>query len=618
MINNIEDESFLYENLSNKNGEKANHFLQVQLKGATGNTFGIGAKVFIYSNGNLQMQECIPTRGYQSSVDYKLTFGLGVNAKVDSMMVIWNNGRLQKLKSIESDKLVTLNQMNASDSFNYSVFHKVNPLLAQSEERMGITFKHEENKFVEFNREQLIPHMVSKEGPAVAIADVNGDGLDDIFLGGGKWQSSEIFFQNRNTTFRKQYQNSFKQDSTFEDVDAVFFDADKDGDNDLLVVSGGNEWTGSSQFLNPRLYLNDGKGNFNKSSGLPAVYLTGSCAAVDDVDQDGDIDIFLGARATPWHYGVKPDSYILLNDGNGNFSESTDSVAPALRKFGLVKQAIWADVTGDGVRDLIVVGEWMPITILVNSKGKLAPLPIQGSGFENTLGWWNTVQANDIDEDGDLDLIAGNLGLNSKLKASTEQPVNLYVSDFDKNDQTDQVLTHFINGKEYPFHTRDEMTKQMPYLKKGFLSYHEFAKATVLDMFDGALGQAEKLSVQEFRSGVFRNLGNSTFKFEPLQKGVQFSTVNAVIADDFNGDKKTDLLLAGNFYPINIQMGRNDASYGSLLAGDGKGNFKMIPTDQSGLSIKGEVRHLRRVNVNGRPFYLAVRNNDTVNLLGTK
>jgi enediyne biosynthesis protein E4 len=613
VVNNLEDEAFLYENLTIKPKEVTKHFLQVQFKGEAGNTFGLGTKVFIHSQGKLQMQECMPIRGYQSSVDNKLTFGLGASAQVDSLIVVWTNGNFQKLTNLTGDKLYTLNQADASGSFNYSSFHKTNSIFSKNQDQLGINYIHQENTFVEFNREQLIPHMVSREGPAVAIADITGDGLDDLFLGGGKWQPSQFYRQTIKGNFIRWPQPEMKKDSTYEDVDAVFFDEDKDGDQDIFVVSGGNEFSGDSKYVQPRLYKNDGKGNFSNSDGLPAIFLAGACASINDVDQDGDLDIFLGARTTTWHYGVRPDSYMLINDGKGNFSDQTDDIAPALRKFGFVKQAIWADVTGDSVRDLVIAGEWMPITILVNENGKLAPLPTQGSGLENTNGWWNTVTASDIDLDGDLDLIAGNLGLNSKLHASIDQPVNMYESDFDKNDQTDQVLTHFMNGKEYPFHTRDEMTKQMPFLKKRFLSYHTFAKATVHDLFDkDALAKAEKFTVQEFKSGVFINLGNSKFKFEPLPKSAQFSTVNAILVDDFNNDKTPDILLAGNFYPINIQMGRNDASYGLLLTNNGKGKFKAIPANQSGFSVKGEVRHVRKINLNGKAFYLAVRNDDTV------
>lgn len=612
VMNNLESEAFIYENRT-INKEKGNAgFLQFVFEGADANKFGVGAKVFLYDSGNLQMQECIPTRGFQSSVDFTLTFGAGQTTNVDSVIVVWPDGRFQMLKNVKTNQRLVLKQSDAQGTFNYERLYYRKPHLLEPVSEPAIPFVHKENKFVEFNREQLLPHMLSAEGPAVAVGDINGDGLEDIFIGGGKWQTGSVFVQNSNQKFVLLDQPVLKADSTYEDVDAVFFDADGDSDLDLFVVSGGNEFSGKSKYRLPRLYLNDGKGSLTKSEDLPEIFLNGSCVAVFDFDGDGDEDIFLGARSIPWRYGIRPDSYLLRNEGAGRFVDVTEQVAPALKAFGFVKDALWVDMDGDQTKDLVIAAEWQPVAIFLNKGGKLDPMDLGGSGLENTSGWWNVLTAADFDGDGDMDLIAGNLGTNSKLKATAKQPVCMYVSDFDKNDSTDQILTHFVNGKEYPFHTRDEMTKQMPFLKKKYLSYRKFATTSLADMFGAkALNEADKYVAQTFHTSLIENLGNGKFLVKPLPQSVQISTTNALLVDDFNGDGQQDVLVGGNFYHANIQMGRYDASYGLLLLGDGKGSFHVVPPYISGFSVKGEVRNLQPIKVGDQTFYLAIRNNDS-------
>jgi len=617
VINNVEDQAFLYENRTIKKDkapeDSTNHYLQVILNGKGGNLRGIGAKVILYNGGRLQLQECMPTRGYESSVDDRLLFGTGAERKVDSVLVIWNDGSHQTVRNISTNQRITLKQQDATGIFDYSVLHPRPTLFADATEGLNLNYKHQENRFVEFNREALIPHMMSAEGPAFAVADVNGDGLEDFYVSGSKRIAGKIYVQTVRGTFVEQAQPLFRQDSVFEFVDAVFFDADGDKDQDLLAVSGGNEFSGKSLYCMPRLYKNDGHGNFSQTGTLPEIYMTGACARLNDIDNDGDLDIFLGARSIPWRYGIPPDSYILRNDGNAAFTDITDAVAPSLRKFGFVKSATWADVDGDKDNDLIIAAEWSPITILYNDNGKLASAPLPGSGLENTQGWWNTIQVADIDNDGDLDMVAGNLGLNSKLHASLQEPVRFYVKDFDKNDSIDQVLTYYMRGQEYPFYTRDEMTKQMPFLKKRYLSYHKYAEANFHQIFpDEALKDAKRYEAYTFRSAYIENLGNRKFSVHPLPQAAQLSTVNTILVEDFDGDNKPDVLLAGNFYPINIQMGRNDASYGMLLKGNGKGNFTPIPAVQSGFSVRGETRHLQPIHVGGNILYFAVRNSDSI------
>ena len=622
VVNNVEDEAFLYENRTidaKEQDTQKPHYLQVSLKGKAGNLFGIGAKVLIYDSSRVQLQECMPTRGFESSVDYRLTFGTGRSAQLDSLLVIWNDGTFQKLTNVATNQRLQLDQGNAQGHFNYQRFHKPGQLFTRATEEIALPYRHKENRFVEFNREALIPHMLSAEGPAVAVGDLNGDGLEDLYLGGAKWQRGRVYVQNVSGEFSELIQPVLTADSTFEDVDAALFDAERDGDLDLFVVSGGNEFSGRSEYQNPRLYLNDGHGVLTRSKTVADIFLTGSCVSVQDIDRDGDDDLFVGARATPWRYGIAPDSYILRNDGKGNFTDATDEVAPVLKKFGFVKQASWADMDGDKVADLVLAAEWSPVTILLCKDGKLSPMKLEGSGLEKTQGWWNVVQAADWNNDGDLDLVAGNLGLNSRLHASAAEPVSMFVYDFDKNDSTDQVLTSFIHAKEYPFYTRDEMTKQMPFLKKRYLSYHKFAGATVRDMFDPALlDKAALFKAHMFQSVYIENQGHGKFRVMPLPMAAQFSTVQTLLVDDFNHDQHLDVLLAGNFYPVNIQMGRYDAGYGLMLAGDGRGGFKTVSPAESGFSVKGETRALRTVRLGGKTYYIAVRNNDTVEFFATR
>ncbi|MDH4057710.1 MAG: VCBS repeat-containing protein, partial [Cyclobacteriaceae bacterium] len=421
----------------------------------------------------------------------------------------------------------------------------------------------------------------------------------------------QTFVQSKSGGFIELEQPLLKADSTFEDVDGVLFDADGDQDLDLFMVSGGNEFFGKSKYMKSRLYLNDGNGRFNQYGKLPDLFLTGSCVKISDFDKDGDLDIFLGARAIPWKYGIPPDSFILLNDGNGNFEDATQKVAPELKEFGFVNDATWADVDGDGDDDLIVAAEWRPISIFNNDQGVLK---LQKSeGLEKNVGWWSAIVTADFDNDGDIDIVVGNLGLNSKLKADSRNPVKLYVNDFDKNDSTEQILTHVINGKEYPFYTRDEMTKQIPSLKKKFLAYQKFSEAEFKDFFPNeVITKSVQYSANMFESAYIENKGNGVFGMRPLPKAVQFSSANAFLTKDFNKDGNLDVMVGGNFFRSNIQMGRNDASFGFLLTGDGKGNFKAIPAHESGFSVTGEIRSIVPMKIGQQMIYLIIRNNDSV------
>lgn len=618
VINNVDDEAFIYENQAiQRDSKSAGRYLQISFDGAQGNKSGIGAKVFLYDSGVVQMQELYPTRGFQSAVDYVMTFGTPTSS-IDSMIVVWNSGACQRLSRVPTGQRLTVHEREATQRYDYSQHH-TNRKLFTMESGPEIPYRHRENNFVEFTREQLIPHMLSSEGPAAAVGDVNQDGLEDLFLGGGKWQEASVFAQQPNGKFVRLLQPDISRDSTYEDIDAVFFDADQDNDIDLLVVSGGNEFSGRSPYRNPRLYLNDGKGSFTRSGQFKDIFMNGSTVALSDYDRDGDIDVFLGARSIPFNYGKLPDSYLLQNDGKGNFSDVTNTAAPALRRMAFVKHAVWCDVDGDKDDDLVVAAEWSPFIILYNDDAKLRPMALEGSGLEQSNGWWNVVSPFDADNDGDLDFMLGNMGLNSKLHASIKEPVRMYVADFDKNDSIDQVVTHYLRGKEYVMHTRDEIMKQMPSLKKRFLSYTSFAQASLTDLFSKQdLERSEQFVAYTFASSFVENLGNGTFLIKPLPLAAQFSSVNALLATDFNHDNRQDIISAGNFYLNNIQLGRYDASYGQALAGLEGNTFTPVPSATSGLSVRGQTRKLRQIVVGGKVYYLAIRNNDTVQAFSLK
>jgi enediyne biosynthesis protein E4 len=391
-------------------------------------------------------------------------------------------------------------------------------------------------------------------------------------------------------------------------------DFDNDKDLDLFIVSGGNEFAGKSKYMQPRLYLNDGNGLFTRYGSLPEIYLTGSCVSLNDFDKDGDIDLFLGARATPWKYGIPPDSYLLLNDGNGNFSDVTVALATELKQFGFIKSAVWADMDQDGWDDLVVAAEWKPISIFYNQKGKLILRGLKQ--LDNSIGWWNSLAAADFDEDGDIDLVAGNLGLNSKLKADSKHPIRMYVSDFDKNGSVEQIVTHEVNEIEYPFNTRDEMMKQMPSLKKKYLSYQKFANAEFKDFFSQQLIDNSLIYTATTLESVYiENLGQNSFNISPLPKQSQFSTVNTILVDDFNNDHHLDLLLGGNFFRSNIQIGRYDASYGNVLLGDGKGSFIALPNSKTGISWRGPVRKIVPIQIGKTSYDVVITNNDSIKFI---
>jgi len=617
VVNNINAPASIYR--SHAREINRNHYLTVQLRGSGANTAGIGARVEITQKGEKQVVEQMPTRGFLSSVDPRLHFGLGSSSRIDTLTVIWPNHRFQTLTNVQGDTILTLVQKDASQMYQYSAPASAPPMFADVTAKTGVDFKHEEDTFYDYSREPLMPHLLSTEGPRLAVADVNGDGLDDFYVGGAKWQPGKLFIQQHDGTFRASAQPAFEADSLSEDIGASFFDANGDGRQDLLVVSGGNEFWGEQDALRPRLYLNDGHGNFKRArDALPNIFENGSCVAVGDFNGDGRPDLFIGSRVVSKSYGMIPRSHLLENDGTGRFTDVTLEKAPALSEAGMVSSATWIDYDHDGKLDLVVVGEWMPVRVFHQENGKLVDRTKE-AGLSRTNGWWNSVEAVDLRGNGRRDLVLGNLGLNSYLHASLKEPARLYVNDFSHSGggNLEQILTSYKNGVSYPVAGRDELLKKIPSLRGKYPSYKDFGASRVEDIFPAAdLSQAQVREAYTFASAVALNNGNGAFTLQPLPVEAQFAPIYASLAGDFDGDGKTDLLVGGNFYGVIPVLGRYDASYGLLLRGDGKGGFTAVDMAESNLVIDGQVRDMKMLRgPKGERLIVVARNNDKVMVL---
>lgn len=621
VVNNVNGPAYILRN--NARSLTHNHYLSIKLDGKGENTFGIGSKVYVYRKGHEFFRSEYLTRGFESSSDPVMHFGLGSFKTIDSLRIIWPDWETQMLVHVPVDTLLTLHQQNASGIWNYTR-PKIHPILQPvNPSHIGIDFKHKEDQFDDFKFEPLIPHKLSTEGPKLAVADVNHDGLQDFYVGGARGQAGALYMQLPNGHFKKMNEPAFELDKDKEDIGALFFDANGDGYPDLYVVSGGNEFPGHAPQMEDRLYLNDGKGHFTKTKGyLPPMYTNGSCVAAADFDGDGDMDLFVGGRSVPRQYGVTPRSYLLQNDGTGHFKDVTDKLAPGLSHIGMVTDAVWADYDHDGKPDLILVGEWMPITVFHNVGGKLVNVTKQ-VGLDSTNGWWNTISAGDFNGDGKIDFMAGNLGLNSVLKASKSYPLRLYLGDFDHNGIPDPVITYYQNGKEYPLAGRDQFLSQMPSLNSRFSTYADYAGKDIQQIIPpNDLKTAIVKNVYTFASSYIENMGNGKFKIHALPVQAQFSPVYSFVSGDFDHNGKKDVLLAGNFSGVRSYQGRYDAGYGLMLSlNTRRGISKLMAKDsgqkyftakslqQSGFIVKGDVRSMRILKQRTDTLIIIAKNN---------
>jgi hypothetical protein len=615
VVNNVNQPAFIYRN--NARGILDNRYLQVQLEGEGPNRFAVGAKITLRSGDQLFFQELIPSRGFQSSVDYVLTFGIGGLDTVESVTVEWPDGRMSTLTDVAANQRLTVRQASASPTAPVMPEPPATFFIDVTDQ-VALEFVHQENEFVDFQREPLMPKMLSTEGPFMAVSDVNGDGLDDAFIGGAKDQAGQLLVQRRNGRFVSSNATLFEVDRISEDLGAVFFDADGNGSADLYVVSGGSEFSDIAPALRDRLYLNDGRGNFRKATGhLPAMNISGSRVAPHDFDADGDVDLFVGGRVVPWRYGLDPTSVLLENDGRGRFTDVTQRVAPELERIGMVTDAVWQDVDGDARADLVVVGAWMPITIFRNT-GHSELARMDAPGLEMSHGWWNRIVAGDFTGDGRTDFVVGNLGLNTGLWAAENEPTTMYVKDFDRNGVVEQIVSRYSNGVSYPLVLRDDLIRSVPFLKSRYPTYESYVRQTVTDIFaPDQLADAVLKTAYTFATALARNNGNGSFTLVPLPLEAQIAPVYGVLAGDFDEDDNLDLLLAGNFDNVKPQIGRMSASYGLFLRGDGKGAFDPVPTRESGLLVPGQARDIQRIRTSRGELYVVTRNNDRPLVFGS-
>ncbi|MGQ0740507.1 MAG: VCBS repeat-containing protein [Bacteroidota bacterium] len=611
VVNNIDEPALLYKNTTNDKKEKPS--TRVVLTGATGNKKAVGARIFIFAGDAAQSYEKFPAKGFQSAMETPLQ--VAVPAKYDSALLVWPDNSYQKVVLHRDSLQISFSYQPDLPQFNYEWLTGRQGSSEFSFEditkQYGLSYLHKENVFVEFDREPLMPFIVSQEGPALAVADINGDQLDDIFIGSVKWEKSAVFIQLANGKFIKTDQPALDNDSTYEDVDASWADFNNDGFMDLAVAGGGNEYYGKSEFLLPRLYLKDGKGNLiKKERAFTDIFITASCMIAHDFNRDGNTDLFIGGRAVPFQYGVVPRSYILQNDGMGRFTDVTVTYSRELENPGFVKGAALADIENDGDMDLVLALEWDGVCAFINEKGRYTK-----KYLSDKKGWWNFVLPVDVDNDGDMDFIAGNQGLNSRLSASEKEPVRFYYFDADNNGKKEQIITYYLDGKELPFANKAELEKQIPSLKKKYLYAEDFAKAALTDIFGkDKLRKADIFTADYFSNALFINNGNLSFLVIPLPWQAQLTAYRDAAVVYANDDSLPDILLTGNFYPNNIQMGRYDADYGTVLINKGNGNFEynMI----NGMYIKEQARKIKRIIMPGnRQSFIIARNNDSLMLI---
>jgi hypothetical protein len=623
VVNNINDPVLVYQNNTNKD-TTSNNYAKIELVGSAENRFAVGAKLLVYAKDKVYSHEQFPVHGFLSSMQTSLMVGLH-EIKPDSVLLIWPDQSFQRiqLKAGRTQKII---YQAGLPKYNFEINgfdqqKKVPSYFEDITEATGLNYQHQENPFNEFDREPLIPYMNSAEGPALAIADINGDGLEDVFIGASKTFHNAVYLQLANGKFKAIPQPALLQDSMWENADAIWADVNKDGSNDLIIASGGNEYYGEDAHLLPLLYLNDGKGNLTrKADAFKAIYTTQSKIVADDINGDGHIDLFIAGRVEPWKYGVAPRSYLLQNDGTGMFTDVTSSYSSSLLNPGMITDAQFVDLNKDGSKDLLLSSAWGTIDAFIKKGNKY-----EKQTLLNQTGWWQSLTVTDINEDGNLDIIAGNFGLNSRLKASEQEPVRMYVNDFDNNGRAEQVITYYLRGKEMPFASKIQLEKSLPVLKKKFLYAEDFAKASLDQLFDSdKLNKSLQLKATQFANIILINKGKGKFELVEMPMNAQLSNYRVVIP--FKGiTKKQQLaqstsranmgnnyLLLGNFGYNNIEIGRQDADFGTLLEWNQQGSpeasaMKML--------IEGEVRNAAPIRIANAQCWILAKNNGALQVL---
>ena len=614
IVNNVNMPPFIYKNNSTEL-LKENNYLKVKLIGEKNNINAVGTKVTIKSDKQIFYLEQSPIRGFQSTVDNIMHFGLGEISSIDSLIVDWYYGKRSVLTDIPVNQIVIIDEKEAQMTELKEKRKKKNKTLFKNVSKtIDLDYSHVENTHVDFDSDRLLYHMRSTEGPKLDVADVNNDGLMDFYIGGAKNSAGKLFLNIGQNKYKSSNEDLFERDKQSEDSQVVFFDADNDGDIDLYVSSGGVEYFSGSYALYDRLYINDGFGEFTRSSQLLPSSNPESTSVVipNDFDNDGDLDLFVGIRLKPGSIGVPQNGYILENNGKGEFTDATLELAPELIGLGMITDAKWTDFDNDDDHDLIIVGEWMGIKLFENDDSNFNEISNK-VGLKNTSGWWNRIASSDIDNDGDVDFIVGNHGLNSRFKASVDEPISCYINDFDNNGSIEQIVCRYNEGKSYPIVLRHDLIKQLPHLKKKYVNYSQYKGQTINDFFNKK--ELESSIVHEvtmLESVMLINNGKGSFKIKPLPKETQLSPLYAILASDIDKDGNVDLILGGNLHNVKPEIGRYDASYGHFLKGLGNGEFVIYSMDESGLILNGEVRDFKTLNQIQNNLLLIARNNSTM------
>ncbi len=616
VINNVNMPASIYRsNVTQQHPER--NWVGFSLSGEKSNPFAIGTKLLAFAGDQRFYMEHMPMRGFQSTMDYRLHLGLGKIDKLDSLYIQWPDLSISRISDVPLNQYIRYDQSLTSKSeVSWPTTSTETPIFKAASAIPG--FRHQESRYSDFDRNRLIYQMRSSEGPCIASADVNGDKLEDLYLGGAKGQAGQLLIRTGSGPDDWRVSNAalFETDKLAEDVDAIFFDANGDGFNDLYVASGGVELPSSSSGLRDRLYINDGKGNFTKSpQTLPSnPYESSGCVAASDYDGDGDEDLFVGARIKPFTYGVPVNGFLLLNDGSGTYQNETERFAPELNELGMITDAKWADLDADGDQDLIVIGEWMAIEVFMNENGHLKR-QTQEAGLGRSQGWWTCLEPADVDGDGDMDFVVGNHGLNSRFEASDSLPIMMYVNDFDSNGQLDPVMCHYENGKLVPYVRLHDLLTQMPILKRKYLRFSSYVDKSMSQIFDPKLLElATVWEAREMGSVLLLNDGQGHFEMQRLPAEAQVSSIYGILPGDFDQDGTIDILLGGNLNEVKPEMGRQDANYGLMLRGIGEGEFQAMMPAETGFRLEGAVRGMAAVKGTGVPLVIVARNNDAVQI----